>query len=136
MTHLRTDMPGVTEDKLADLVARFYAKVRRDALIGGVFNRAVGDWPEHLEKLARFWSSIMLTSGAYKGNPMAAHTKHVAEITPAMFDRWLELWAETTAEVFDPAAAAILQSKASHIARSLKLALAYTAHSQSAPASA
>lgn len=117
----------VTEAALADLVQRFYAKVRRDHLLGGVFNAAIGDWPEHLEKLARFWSSIMLTSGAYKGNPMAAHTKHAAEITPEMFSRWLDLWAETTAEVFEPKDAERLQTKARHIARSLTMALEFHA---------
>ena len=48
-----------------------------------------------------FWSSVMLTTGRYKGNPMMMHLKHVARIRPEMFARWLELWRETACEVLD-----------------------------------
>ena len=65
----------------------------------------------------------MLTSGRYKGSPMAAHLEHKAAITPAMFDRWLAIWADTTNEMMAPAAAAALQAKAARIAESLQLAL-------------
>ena len=114
---------AVTETALAELVGRFYAKVRQDSEIGPVFNTAVHDWDEHLDKLADFWSSVMLTSGRYKGNPVAAHMKHA--ITPAMFERWLALWAETVAELFSGEAADELVSKAHRIGESLKLALFY-----------
>jgi len=117
-----SDVATVTETELGQLVDRFYAKVRTDEMLGPVFNPAVGDWPEHLEKLTQFWSSIMLTSGKYHGNPMAAHYKHLAKITPEMFTRWLALWGETTEEVV-PHAAPALQDKAARIAESLKLAL-------------
>jgi hemoglobin len=107
----------VSEEQLEKLIPRFYAR------IGPVFNGAIGDWKHHLEKLVAFWSSVMLTSGRYKGNPVAAHLKHLPTITPPMFDRWLMLWTEVTAEMLPAAAAAALQSKAARIAESLKLAL-------------
>ena len=90
--------PMITEAEIAALIPRFYDEVRADPLIGPVFAGAINDWPPHLEKLMAFWSSVMLTSGRYKGNPMAAHMKHLATITPPMFDRWLALWAQVTAE--------------------------------------
>ena len=37
----------IGEDALSDLAGRFYAKVRRDPLIGPAFNRAIDDWDEH-----------------------------------------------------------------------------------------
>ncbi len=113
----------IDEAALAALVDRFYAKVRADALIGPVFNSAIHDWPVHLAKLVDFWSSVMLTTGRYKGNPMQAHLKHRATITPAMFERWLHLWAETTHDLFAPDAASALQAKAKRIAESLTIAL-------------
>ena len=113
----------MTEEQLKALVDLFYARVRADPALGPVFNDAIGDWPEHLEKLAAFWSSVMLTSGRYKGNPMLAHMRHRARITPEMFDRWLALWAETTNDAMPAAAAAALQAKAARIAESLQLAL-------------
>lgn len=113
----------ITEAEIAALIPRFYDRVRADALIGPVFAGAIDDWPPHLEKLMAFWSSVMLTSGRYKGNPMAAHMKHLATITPPMFDRWLALWTQVTAETLPTGIAADLQAKAERIAQSLKLAL-------------
>lgn len=114
---------GIDEAGLQKLVDRFYARVREDAELGPIFNDAISDWPEHLDKLAAFWSSVMLTSGRYKGQPVPAHMKHVGRITPALFGRWLALWNETTTELMAPEAAAALQAKAARIAESLQLAL-------------
>ena len=113
----------IDEHQIEILVTCFYARVRQDALIGPVFNAAVGNWDDHLEKLVAFWSSVMLANGRYKGDPVGAHLKHLPTITPPMFDRWLALWAEVTAERCPPSQAAVLQTKAARIADSLKLAL-------------
>jgi hemoglobin len=113
----------ITEPAIAAMVARFYAKARRDPLIGPVFENAIEDWDEHLCTLNAFWSSVMLTSGRYKGNPMAAHLK--LPIEPPFFERWLALWRETAAELFEPGPAALFAEKAARIAESLKLALFY-----------
>lgn len=113
----------MTEGQIATLVDRFYARVREDAALGPVFNGAIEDWPGHLEKLGAFWSSVMLTSGRYKGNPMAAHLKHREKIHPSMFERWLALWGETAREIFGEQAAAVLVAKAERIAESLQLGM-------------
>ena len=76
----------------------------------------------------------MLTSGRYKGNPMAAHMKHLAIITPPMFDRWLVLWTQVTAETLPAGLARNLQAKAERIAQSLKMALYFRLPPRSAPA--
>ena len=113
----------IDEAGIARVVEAFYARVRTDAELGPIFNDAIHDWPEHLAKLADFWSSVMLTSGRYKGQPVPAHRKHQHRLTPALFDRWLGLWARTTDEMMVPEAAAALQDKAVRIAKSLQLAL-------------
>lgn len=113
----------MTEAQLAKLVDRFYAKVREDDALGPIFNGAIADWPEHLKKLTAFWSSVMLTSGRYKGNPMAAHLKHRNAIEPAMFVRWLDLWRETAREILDEHGAAGVIAKAERIAESLQLGM-------------
>ena len=113
----------INEAALERLIPAFYDRVRADAEIGPLFNAAVDDWAVHLGKLVAFWSSVMLTSGRYKGSPMAAHLAHKAAITPAMFDRWLAIWADTTTEMMAPGAAVALQAKAARIAESLQLAL-------------
>lgn len=113
----------IDDASLQRLVDAFYARVRADEALGPIFNDAIDDWPEHLEKLGAFWSSVMLTSGRYKGQPVPAHRKHQARITPELFDRWLGLWKQTTDELMAPHAAAALQDKAARIAESLQLAM-------------
>jgi hemoglobin len=71
----------ITEAQLATLIPDFYDRVRADALIGPVFAGAIDNWPPHLDKLVAFWSSVMLTTGRYKGNPMAAHMKLCTAVT-------------------------------------------------------
>jgi hemoglobin len=88
-----------------------------------VYNNAIDDWDQHLRTLNAFWSSVVLTSGRYNGNPMAAHLK--LPIEPMFFERWLALGRETAAELFAPDLAAQFRAKAERIAESLKLALFY-----------
>ena len=120
------------DDGLKILVDRFYDRVRADPELGPIFNDAIHDWPEHLDKLTAFWSSVMLTSGRYKGQPVPAHVKHKSRITPALFDRWLALWARTTNELMAPDAAAALQDRANRIAQSLQLAMFFRLDDQPA----
>ena len=119
-----TEAP-ITEDAIRRLVDDFYAKIRADDVLGPVFARAIpGDWGPHLATMCNFWSSVMLTSGRYKGNPVAAHGR-VDGIEIEMFDRWLALFDETCRELFAPAQADEFHTKAVRIAESLKLALFY-----------
>ena len=116
----------MTEEQLATLVERFYAKVRSDDILGPVFDAAVDDWPNHLEKLSAFWSSVMLTTGRYRGNPMAAHMKHKSAIEPSMFVRWLGLWRATAREILDERGAEAVIAKAERIAESLQIGMFFS----------
>lgn len=115
----------VTEEDIARLVPRFYASVRADPVLGPIFNGAIDDWPHHLGKLEAFWSSVMLTSGRYKGQPMVAHLRHAEHMTRENFARWLALWGEVTEEVLGSGAAAAFQEKAGRIAESLQLGVQF-----------
>jgi hemoglobin len=115
----------VTEGGIRQLVDAFYAKVRHDPELGPIFAAAItGDWQPHLEKMYAFWSSVMLTSGRYKGNPVAKHFA-IAGMTPELFGRWLQLFDATCRELYDDAMGDVFLSKAERIAESLKLALFY-----------
>lgn len=76
----------------------------------------------HLAKMYDFWSSVMLTTGPYKGNPMLAHLR-LETIEESMFPRWLALFRETAEELFSPEVAGIFRIKSERIAESLKLGL-------------
>ncbi|MDB5633000.1 MAG: hypothetical protein JWR49_1855 [Tardiphaga sp.] len=126
----------VTEGGIRQLVDAFYAKVRRDPELGPIFAAAItGDWQPHLEKMYAFWSSVMLTSGRYKGNPVAKHVA-IAGMTPELFGRWLQLFDATCRELYDDAVGDVFLSKAERIAESLKLALFYRPDQPWPPAAA
>ncbi len=114
----------VTEGTIKAQVDGFYARVRRDPALGPVFAEAIAEdaWPAHLEKMYAFWSSVMLTSGRYKGNPVSTHRK-VAGIVPPLFGNWLDLFEATAAELFVPEIAGRFARAARHIAESLKRAI-------------
>ncbi len=116
----------LSEEAIRRVVDRFYACVRRDMLLGPVFARALGEddaaWETHLARLHDFWSSVMLTSGRYHRDPFSAHLR-LPDLEPVMFDRWLALFGETCAEVFEPEVAAAFRGRAQRIARSLRMGL-------------
>jgi hemoglobin len=107
-----TDNP-ISEHDIAHLVPAFYARVRQDPLLGPIFDGAIDDW------------SVMLSSGRYEGQPMVAHIRHEESLTAGAFDRWLDLWRQTTDDLLEPAAAAALQEKADRIAESLQLGVRF-----------
>jgi hemoglobin len=119
--HLSTEL----KSSLPALIERFYGRVRQDPQLGPVFNGAVEDWDHHLALLVDFWSSVMLGTRTFHGNPMQAHLKHAGQISSEMFGRWLQIWGETTSEVLSPEAAAAMQAKAARIGQSLDMALHY-----------
>ena len=115
----------VSEDGIRQLVDAFYAKVRINAELAPIFARAIpGDWQPHLTKMYAFWSSVMLTTGRYKGNPVSKHLV-IPGMKPELFERWLALFDETCRELFDNDVSEAFRIKAERIAESLKLALFY-----------
>src|ERR1700733_9058403 len=116
--------PTVTEDAIAVLIDTFYRRVRGHPALGPVFEAAIAEWewPDHLETMRRFWSSVMLASGRYSGNPVAVH-RAVAGLERPLFADWLALFTATASELFAPEPAAEFCTKAHRIAVSLQLAL-------------
>ena len=116
-----------TDDQIESLVATFYARIRGDEMLGPIFRAAIGeDWTAHLKTMCDFWSSVMNTSGRYKGKPIPAHVK-LTGIEPRHFEHWLRLFSETAADLFEPRLAAMFLERAERIAESLKLGFAFHA---------
>jgi hemoglobin len=122
-----------SEAEIKALVHGFYAKVRNDDALGPIFNRVISDWDPHLEKMCDFWSSVMRMSGAYRGNPMAAHLR-LKMVRPEHFQRWLALFAETARELFEPEHAQAFIGRAENIGHSLQLGMFYRPAAPRAPA--
>jgi hemoglobin len=110
---------AVTDESIAELVDAFYIKVRDDRLLGPVFASAIGNaWGPHLEKMNRFWSSVLLDSRVYKGNPMAIH-QQLPGLTRDHFERWLQLWRATAPTICSSELASLFIRKAEMIGGNL-----------------
>jgi hemoglobin len=109
------------EAAISRLVHAFYGRARRDPLLGPVFEAAVHDWPAHMDTLVRFWCSVLLRAGTYRGNPMAAHQP--LGLDEAHFVRWLELWGDTARDVLQAPQAREVEEIAGRIGRSLRIGL-------------
>ena len=125
MTVAAGKLDRVSEEGIRQLVDAFYVKVRADPELAPIFARAIpGDWQPHLTKMYAFWSSVMLTTGRYKGNPVARHLV-IPDMKPELFQRWLMLFDATCSELFDDATGEAFRIRAERIAESLKLAMFY-----------
>lgn len=88
------------------LMDAFYAKIRKDAMLGPIFNSHIPEekWPAHLEKLTDFWETNLFGIPKFKGNPTGRHIavdrnlNHT--ISPVHFGQWLNIWFETINEMF------------------------------------
>ena len=72
------------------LVNNFYQQVQVDPLIGPIFHGVIKDrWPQHLEKMHRFWQTVLLEEHTYFGSPFPPHAQLPVE--QKHFDAWLAL---------------------------------------------
>jgi len=90
-------------DNIEDIrlfVDEFYARVRRDDLIGPIFLQVLpGDWQPHLDKMYAFWNAVLFGVAGFKGNPFSKHAP--LQIRHEHFDRWLVLFGETIDRYFE-----------------------------------
>jgi len=116
---------GLDEALVRRVVDAFYAKARRDPVIGPVFNRVIADadWPAHLATIANFWSSMLLGTGSYQGRPMPKHLA-IGDLADRHFERWLALFRQTVTELCTPDVAALFVDRAERIAHSFRIGLA------------
>jgi hemoglobin len=110
---MKNDILNLDDIKL--LVDTFYDKVRKDDLLGGIFNEKIGDrWPEHLDKMYRFWQTVLLDEHTYLGSPFLPHAK--LPIDEQHFNHWLALFNDTIDNLFEGAKAGKAKWQAARMA--------------------
>ena len=89
-----------SEEDIQELVYAFYGKIRQNELLSPIFNSIipVDDWDIHLSKMIRFWSTMLLYTRSYSGDPMSKH--FALPIGEEHFLIWLKLFHETVDELF------------------------------------
>ncbi len=105
------------------LVDTFYDKVRDDNLLGVIFNDVIQDrWPQHLEKMYKFWQTILLEEHTYYGSPFLPHAN--LPVSRTHFNRWLELFYATIDELFEGEKAEEARWRANKMAEMFQLKIA------------
>ncbi len=111
-------------DDVKFLVDTFYGKVRKDEFIGPIFDDVIQDrWSEHLEKMYRFWQTVLLGEHTYTGRPFVPHMKLPVE--KEHFDRWLELFFETVDELYTGQKAELAKWQGNRMAEMFQLKIDY-----------
>lgn len=101
------------------LVDTFYQKIRSDELLSPIFESHIDDWPKHLNRLTDFWETNLFFVRKFKGNPLLKHQIVDAStdytINELHFGTWLNLWFETTDELFIGEKAEMVKNRARQI---------------------
>lgn len=94
----KLDILSLTDIKM--LVDIFYERIRANDLLGPIFNSILNDrWSSHLEKMYRFWQTVLLAEHTYTGSPFVPHAK--LPIDQLHFDTWLTIWNDTINDLFE-----------------------------------
>lgn len=112
-----------SEADIARLVGQFYDRVRRDAELGPIFTDvAQVDWSHHIPRLVGFWSTVLLGTGQYRGNPVQPHLELGTKtaLHTAHFERWLALFGQTVDALFAGDRAEMAKMRAQSIATVLQ----------------
>lgn len=86
-------------DDVKNLVDTFYGKIRKNELLGPIFDEHIQDrWPQHLEKMYTFWQTVLLKEHTYFGSPFVPHAN--LPVDNIHFNTWVRIFNETVDELF------------------------------------
>lgn len=117
--------PGIlTIDDIKLLVDTFYTRIQADTLLGPVFNDVIQDnWAVHLEKMYRFWQTVLLGEHTYFGSPFPPHAR--LPVSQEHFETWMALFTKTVDELFTGEKAEEAKWRAAKMAEMFQLKIAY-----------
>ncbi|MDQ6845951.1 MAG: group III truncated hemoglobin [Bacteroidota bacterium] len=114
----------ISLDDIKNLVDTFYEKVRKDELIGPIFNERIQDrWPQNLAKMYTFWQTVLLGEHTYFGSPFPPHA-HLP-VSHQHFEKWMELFKHTLDELFTGAVAEDAKWRAGKMAEMFESKIEY-----------
>jgi hemoglobin len=119
-------------DDIKILVDAFYAKVREEDLLKDIFNGVIQDrWPVHLDKMYRFWQTVLLSEHTYYGSPFPPHAK--LPVGKEHFNQWIALFSETIDEHFIGEKANEAKWRAEKMAEMFLMKIAYYKNAEAKP---
>ena len=115
-------------DDLIALVNNFYGRVRRDELIGPIFNTIIGEqWDRHLSTMYSFWNSVLFGAEGYRGQAVGKHVQidKKMELQPEYYERWISLWRDTVDSMFEGENAALIKTRAQAMLQLIQFKVEY-----------
>jgi hemoglobin len=112
----------INEDTLRVMLTDFYDKVRKDDLIGPIFNNKIGttdeDWAPHMDRVVAFWCSVLLGAKTYGGGFMIKHAQ-LPNLEMTHFKRWMELFMPSVSDHYQVSQSIEITIKAQTLMRNL-----------------
>lgn len=119
---MKQDILTIEDVKL--LVDRFYEKIRVDELLGPIFNERIQNrWTEHLEKMYRFWQTVLLAEYTYFGSPFPQHAQ--LPVGHEHFLNWMKLFVPTVDQLFTGEKATEAKWRAEKMAEMFEIKIAH-----------
>lgn len=126
MTDIKKDIEH--REDLEKLMNAFYAKAMKDTVIGHYFTEVVQlNLQTHIPRIVDFWETVIFAVNKYQGDTFGVH-EHLHQLSAfrsAHFDRWVQLFKETTEELFAGDKTEIIKQRAESIATVMKIKLVY-----------
>lgn len=95
---MKRDIENLDDIKL--LVNTFYGRIQKNLVLGPIFEEKVGGrWDQHLEKMYRFWQTILFNEHTYSGAPFPPHAN--LPIDENHFIIWVRNWTVTVDDFFE-----------------------------------
>ena len=104
-----------TKEDIVLLVNSFYDTVKKDNILGPVFDSAIGDdWSHHLPIMYAFWGMIAFGTQGYKGNPIQKHIQldKAYPLREEHYKQWYSYWVQTVDQLFTGEKATLVKEKA------------------------
>lgn len=122
---MENPFPDIADEAdIKRLVDTFYESVNQDPLLSSVFNDyAKVDWPHHLPIMYQFWSSLLLGTMTYKGQPFPNHIP--LPISREHFEQWIKLFKQAVNSLFQGVKAEEAKLRAENIAHMFQYKLDY-----------
>ena len=101
------------------LTSFFYDRVRKDELLGPIFNDIMKvNWDHHIPIINDFWETLLFGTGNYTRNAMGVHFEinKKVKLEATHFERWLNLFFKTADELFNGSNTEVIKNKAKSIA--------------------
>ena len=117
---------------IEDIVARFYATVLDDGIIGFIFTDVAKiELEHHLPIIVNFWADSLFQfkdadgKNSYTGNPLQKHLEvhQKLPLRPGHFTRWLFLFNKAVDAQHQGLNAQAMKNKAEQVAKSISAAL-------------